>query len=100
MTNRDLLATSLAAAVHLEMLRLRDHTPQQRAAEVRSAGVHIGAHGDTLQYGGPGTVSVFTTTAKALAVLAYQPGGVTFAGMHFCTQHQLCEQAAREVAQR
>jgi hypothetical protein len=100
MANGQLLAASLGAAVHIEMLKLQDLTPEQRAAEVRSAGVQIGQHGDTLQYGGRGTVSVFATTARALAVLAYQPGGVTFAGMHFCARHELCEQAAKEVAQK
>lgn len=98
--NAELLTTSLAAAVHIEMLKLRDLTPEQRAAEVRSAGVHIGQHGDTLQYGGCGTVSVFATTARAIAVLAYQPGGVTFSGMHFCADHQACKAAEAEADRR
>lgn len=33
---------------------------------------------------------VFNFLAKGLACLAYQPGGVTFAGQHWCANHQEC----------
>lgn len=36
---------------------------------------------------------VFNHLARGLAVLAFQPGGVTFAGMHWCADHAECEAA-------
>lgn len=33
---------------------------------------------------------VFNFLASGLACAAFQPGGVNFAGMHFCTDHDVC----------
>lgn len=33
---------------------------------------------------------VFDFLARGLACAAFQPGGVDFAGMHFCTDHDVC----------
>ena len=100
MANR-LLTSTLTLAVPLEMARLADLTPEQRRADVTSAGRAIGTYGDVLLYGGGrGIPSVFATVAKALAVLAYQPGGVTFDGVHFCADHQACRDADAEADAR
>jgi len=42
------------------------------------------AHGDDLLYGGEHCAKAFNALAQGLAILAYRPGGVTFAGLHWC----------------
>ena len=42
---------------------------------------------------------VFNFLARGLACAAYQPGGVTFAGLHWCADHAECEAAASAVAE-
>ena len=46
----------------------------------------LGVNGDNLLYGGPGCAKAFATLAHTLAHLAHRPGGVTFAGYHWCTR--------------
>jgi hypothetical protein len=43
---------------------------------------------------------VFNELAKGLACAASQPGGVTFAGLHWCAGHGACEAAAGAGARR
>lgn len=47
-----------------------------------------------------GTAEVFNAMARGLAAGAFAPGGITFAGVHWCVNHARCEaaeQAAREA---
>lgn len=48
----------------------------------------------------PGTRGVFVATARGLAAGATVPGGVTFCGQHWCTDHQVCETAVQEATGR
>ncbi|WP_433460721.1 hypothetical protein [Micromonospora sp. CA-248212] len=41
---------------------------------------------------------MFNALARALAAAAFQPGGITFAGMHWCTDHQQCADADADAA--
>jgi hypothetical protein len=41
------------------------------------------------------SAEVFAFLATGVACAAFQPGGITFAGMHFCTDHDACKAAAR-----
>jgi hypothetical protein len=68
----------------------------------------IASHGDDLQFGGKHCAPTFAALARGLAVLAHQPGGVSFAGLHWCVgsgHHGTREQSpcaaelAREAAQ-
>lgn len=86
---------ALEAAVPLHILLMRDWPETRRISEARWAGGVIAERGDVLQYGGKrgAAAQAFNALAKGLATAAYQPGGVTFAGLHWCTDHALCESA-------
>lgn len=64
-----------------DLARLPDTERQHLASE---AATTIGSHGDDLMFGGKHTAAAFAALARALALLAHQPGGVTFAGLHWC----------------
>lgn len=97
------LVIALEAAVPLHIVDLRDRTPEQRVAIAQRCADEVAHRGDILQFGGPkrGEVAdVFNHLARGLACGAYQPGGITFAGKHWCTDHGICEEAEAEVAKR
>lgn len=58
----------------------------------------LGTHGDNMLYGGRHAGETFTALAYSLAHLAQQPGGVTFAGIHWCADHAVCKGADEQVA--
>ena len=93
----DALVETLALAVPLRIWELRGRTPQQRAVIARRCGQHIAEHGDSLMFGGKkgAAANAFNALAEGLAVAAYQPGGVTFAGRHWCADHAACLAAER-----
>jgi hypothetical protein len=100
------LVPSLQLAVAVEMLTVRqrmqvltgDGQEAELAAWREQAVDVIASEGDNLLYRGPrrgDTAKVFAVVAKALAVLAVLvPGGVDFAGVHFCGDHGVCRDAA------
>ncbi len=98
------LVATLGLAVPLWIWELRIYTDKQRAARAnRCAGI-VAEQGDILQFGSTKTGRVaraFNALAEGLACAAYLPGGVTFAGRHWCTNHQACldaETAAADTA--
>jgi len=97
------LLESLAFAVPLWIDEIRDITDEQRIARAKRCGATVAERGDVLQFGGskPGKAAeVFNALAEGLACAAYQPGGITFAGRHWCTDHAAClaaESAAEAV---
>lgn len=92
----DTLVIALEAAVPLHIIEMGRLTPEQRQrVALRSAG-EVASRGDILQFRGGKrgeTAAVFNHLARGLACLAFQPGGVTFAGHHWCTDHAVCEGA-------
>lgn len=90
------LITSLQAAVPLWILEVRDWPEIQRAAMGGESGQYIAEHGDELMYGGKKgrAAAAFNHLARGLACLAYAPGGVSFAGEHWCVNHAECLEAA------
>jgi hypothetical protein len=87
----EVLLLSLQVAVPLRIRelvgsRIRHAYMQQWADQACD---EIAAHGDILQFGGKrGEVAdVFNHLARGLAVLALLPGGVAFAGTHWCGEH-------------
>jgi hypothetical protein len=83
------LIVGVEYAVSLRIQRLKHSTFQQRAWRAREAANQIAAHGDALIHGSKVSgrpAKVFNHLAEGLAVLAYQPGGVRFAGLHFQAQ--------------
>ncbi|MFK0244563.1 hypothetical protein ACIQUM_07680 [Amycolatopsis azurea] len=64
-----------------EIERLSEAQRQKQASEAASM---IAAHADDLMFRGKYTRQAFAAVSRALAILAFQPGGVTFAGLHWC----------------
>jgi hypothetical protein len=89
----DVLMIALSAAVPLRMAELKAMRGHARCNErvhwVTAAVDEVACKGDVLQYGGRRgeAANVFNHLARGLAALAYQPGGVAFAGIHWCTAH-------------
>lgn len=86
-----LLLLTLDVAVPLNIMRIQKEqpTPEQLAARGSEYSTIIGTRGDILQYGGgkAGQVAeAFNALADGLAILAFRPGGVTFAGRHWEAQ--------------
>lgn len=87
---REVLLGLLDVAVRVavdEVARL-DHGAREQLAQ--DASQLIAQHGDVLLFGGVGTGGVrprdaFAALARALAIVAHLPGGVVFAGRHWCT---------------
>jgi hypothetical protein len=101
------LIFGLQAAVPLWILELTALPEVERDARIRTwarvGADEGGSKGDVLQYGSKRrgeAAAVFNHLARGLAAAAYQPGGVTWAGQHWCTDHAVCEGAEAEVAAR
>lgn len=101
-----LLGGLLSVAVPVEIDRMRYMTEvtgeEYRLETAHKAARWIAEHGGNVLYQGhkPGdSARAFAVLARGLAAAAFQPGGVTFAGIHWCTDHVLCV-AAREAAAR
>jgi hypothetical protein len=92
---REHLKIALSAAVPLRIWEMRDWSERRRIEETRGVADVIGCEGDLLMFGGKRgeTARVFNALAKGVAAAAYQPGGITFLGVHWCVNHALCEQA-------
>ena len=90
------LVTSLEFLVPLWMWEVRNLTDSQREARAhRYAGI-VAERGDVLQFGSSKkghATEVFNALAEGLACAAYVPGGVTFAGRHWCVDHRACLEA-------
>jgi hypothetical protein len=101
-----LLLTALQVAVPMRIMDLRALPPGARTNQIRwwaedAAGV-IAARGDILQYGGKRgkSAAAFDWLARGLAAAAFSPGGITFLGVHWCTDHLACVEAACVAASR
>lgn len=55
--------------------------------------------GAALMFGGPTYHDERKRLVTVLAAMAYQPGGITWMGRHWCTNHGLCLDAARWAAE-
>ena len=53
--------------------------------------------GAALMYGGPTYHDERKRLVTVVAAMAYQPGGIRWMGRHWCTDHDLCLDAAREA---
>ena len=78
-------------------MRIREIAGWSESARIRAGRAcsdPIAAHGDDLQYGGRHHRDALSALVTGLAVIAYQPGGVDFAGRHWCVDHTACHTAA------
>lgn len=92
----DLLPIALSAAVPLWIEKLRPLEPEQRLARASGLADVIGSKGDIILYRGGKkgeSAKAFNALAEGLAIGAFQPGGVTAFGSHWCVNHAECEAA-------
>lgn len=89
----DLLSVSLQAAVPLLIAEMREVSDEHRLQLARRAVDVICEHGDDLQFGGKHCAAAFNAVARGLAAGAYQPGGITFLGLHWCAAGCACPTA-------
>lgn len=99
-TSTDLLLDILGGLVPLHLMRLQHHPGEmQRAyAEAGDLADAIAEHGDRLTNSGSfrdpahraERARVLSAMATCLALGAMQPGGVTWAGRHWCTDPATC----------
>lgn len=93
----DVLLLALQVAVPLRMAELSRMTPYQRAGAIavwREHGEEVVAYeGDHLLVAHPqargDSAKAFNRMARGLAAMAYAPGGVSFAGLHWCADNPL-----------
>lgn len=85
-----LLRTHLQAAVPLRILELRDATPEQLDFQARRYAAGDDWHDDGTLAAGAGDRETIARLTSTLAALAVAEGGVTFHGLHFCTDHDHC----------
>ncbi|TCO57170.1 hypothetical protein [Actinocrispum wychmicini] len=71
-----------AVPIHIEYVSRWDERVRQ--GHTREAATTIGIYGDALQFRGKNAALAFNSLARGLALLAYQPGGVAFAGLYWC----------------
>jgi hypothetical protein len=82
-----ILEITLSAAVPLRIAELAGTSPDRRLALATGAADTLAAHGDDLLYGGEHCRAAFGAVVRALAIGAYQPGGIHFAGTLWCAVH-------------
>lgn len=83
----------LRLAVPLHIYEIRNWSVYNRIHEAQNCVDEVASKGDILQFGSKKkgeTARAFNRLARGLALLAYQPGGVDFAGEHWCTDHGVC----------
>nr|BEK71298.1 hypothetical protein KPHV_85250 [Kitasatospora purpeofusca] len=87
----ELLRTFLLGLVPLVIAEQQGTTAEQLEAERDRCVELITSYGDDLQFGGSHRAASRTALAKAFALLARQPGGITAFGVHACTGvHEYC----------
>lgn len=89
---------ALAGLVPLAVADLARTTFEERAAYAEGAVELIAGHADQLMFASSRSkpTGVLSAIARSLAVLAYQPGGVTALGVHACTRpHPGCAASSR-----
>ncbi|WP_219152258.1 hypothetical protein [Amycolatopsis sp. TNS106] len=78
------LEAALPLGVLVALGDIEHLTEAQRQHQASQAASVIAAHADDLMFRGKHTQQAFVAVSRALAILAFQPGGITFAGLHWC----------------
>jgi hypothetical protein len=97
---RPAIVSTLEAAVPLWVWESRRLTADQRYARMKACAETVAHYGDQILYrskgtrtrwtdgveipGSPGTAMAFNRLAEGIALGAYQPGGITVFGLHWC----------------
>jgi hypothetical protein len=88
-TTLALLQAALGAAVPLWIVGWRGRDPDERLARGRELSAVIAEKGDVILYRGKKkgeSARAFNALAESIAILSFQPGGVTLFGLHFETK--------------
>ena len=88
MSDNPLLQTSMQMAVPLHIMRLQEKGGPDKQDMERAQAISdkLGEREDILLFGGGRQgecAEMFNETARAIAVLAFCPGGITIFGSHF-----------------
>lgn len=94
--NAALLRETLRLGVAIERQRVAELTPEEIASAVARIDTHE-LHADEAMFAGRRAAEGMANIIRALALLSTVPGGITFMGMHWCSDHAACEQAAQEA---
>jgi hypothetical protein len=85
-----LLKSMLPMAVMLNTLNFEKMSWADLQEAIKGASQALAEHGDNILFRGPkkgDTAKGFNQLAKAITVLSFVPGGITFLGMHFEAVH-------------
>jgi hypothetical protein len=96
----ELLPAALQVAVPLWIESLRQMSPEQRQARADELADVIAERSDSILFRGARhgeSAAAFNALAEALAIGAFQPGGASAFGSHWCTDHSACLTAARRA---
>jgi len=81
------LPPTLSLAIYIEIMNIQrlGYVPDEMLEEARKSADIIANHGDVLLYDKKSgeTVKIFAKLARAIACLAFMPGGVEVFGMKF-----------------
>lgn len=86
------LGVALDAAVPLWIRRVQDYSPAWRASRASQCASIVAHKGDVILYRSgrkSETARAFNALAEGLALMAFQPGGVRFAGRHWEAEQEL-----------
>jgi hypothetical protein len=90
---REDLGCRLAAVLSGEVVRVSRLTGAERADRLAANTDLIVQHADEAMFGEDEGQVALRELAEVVAILALQPGGVDFAGRHWCIAHDVCEAA-------
>jgi hypothetical protein len=90
---REDLGRRLAGVLPAEVVRASRLTGAERAARLAADTDLIAQHADEAIFGEDDGQVALRKLAEVVAILALQPGGVEFAGRHWCVTHDACETA-------
>lgn len=96
------LLPTLDAAVPLKILDLQGYDSYSLTVLAKQAVEQVAAHGDALMYRSErgATAEAMKHLIRGLAALAYCPGGVGFAGRHWCATDRGCAAWPPELCPR
>lgn len=87
--NIELVKMTLQVAVPLERARYAELSEGDREALAARIDTHE-LHADDAMFAGVHAAEGMTNIIRALALLSFAPGGVTFSGLHWCPDHAAC----------
>lgn len=90
--NVEIVKATLQLAVPLERSRYAELSEGEREALTARIDTHD-LHADDALFAGTHAAEGMANIIRALALLSFAPGGVTFAGLHWCPDHAACIEA-------